>query len=221
MMRKTLVAIVAITSLVVGGPLSAQQGADGYLSTLGGWKFGGAVNTREGELSVAAAWSYSMELEFRMRSDGTGVLSVDYQPSTLRIKTIGEGTTELFDIDVWYFQVGGHYEIIDRGPVVPYGIGLLGAAWSNPKGGSRATSEWALAGTFGGGARIPMGASGKVSLRLEGRINITIPWAGGSLYCGGGGCYTSVGGTVGPVQGGVMAGLAFAVGGGGAGRGRR
>ena len=151
MVKKTLVAIMGIASLAVGGPVSAQQSAGGYLSPMAGWKFGGAVNTREGELNIAAAWSYSMELEFRMRSDGTGVLSVDYQPSTLRLKTIGEGSTELFDIDVWYFQVGGHYEVIDRGPVVPYGIGLIGAAWSNPKDGSSGTSEWALAGTFGGG----------------------------------------------------------------------
>ena len=220
-MKKTLLAIVVISGLVVGSPVSAQQGTGGYLSALGGWKFGGVMNTREGELSVAAAWNYSMELEFRVRPDGTAVISVDYQPSTLRLKTIGVGTTELFDIDVWYFQAGGHYEIIDRGPVVPYGLGLLGAAWFNPGGGSRAESEWALAGTFGGGARIPLGASGKVNLRLEGRINITIPWWGGSLYCGGGGCYSSVGGTVGPVQAGVLAGLAFAIGGGGGGRARR
>ena len=54
-----------------------------------------------------------------------------------------------------------------------------------------------------------MNASGEVSLRLEGRVNLTIPWGGGSLCCGGGGCYSSLGGTIGPVQGGFLAGLAL------------
>ena len=86
--------LVVAGSILATLPLavSAQQAASGYLSPLAGWKFGGSVNTREGELNLAAAWNYSMELEFRLRSDGTGVLSVDYQPTTLRLKTIGVGS---------------------------------------------------------------------------------------------------------------------------------
>ncbi len=210
-MKRLFWMLVGLTALTIATPVSAQQGAGGYFSTLSGWKFGGALQTREGELSPAAAWNYGAELEFRVRKDGTAVFSVEYQPTILRLKEFGSINQELFDLDVWYFQGGGHYEIIDRGPVTPYGLGLLGVAWFNPDS-PRTDSEWALAGTFGGGVRIPFG-EGKVNLRLEGRINLTIPWASTSLYCGGGGCYGGIGGTVGPVQGGFLAGLSFAFGG--------
>ena len=65
MVNRTLVAIVATSILAVGSPVSAQQGPGGYLSPMAGWKFGGTIHTREGDLSVAPAWNYSIEMEFR------------------------------------------------------------------------------------------------------------------------------------------------------------
>jgi len=196
--------------LVLASPAHGQRAA---LTASGGWKFGGSTRVQVGELNSAASEHYGLELAVRVRRDASGILLVDYQPTKLRLES-GGLNSELFDLDVWYVMLGGQVELIDRGPVVPFAIGTLGIAWFNPTGASAADrgSDTSFAGMFGGGARVPLGQSGKVSLRLEGRMYLTIPWGGASLYCGGGGCYGGIGGTIGPVQGTAMAGLRFALG---------
>ena len=210
-MKKLLFGLVALT-LMAPVSLEAQRTA---LSLSSGWKFGGTMGVNLGDLNLAAAVPYSAQLAFRVRSDASTILMVEYQPTTLRLEPFGGGVNqELFEMDVWYFMVGGEMEIIDRGPVVPFAIGTLGVAWFNPTGGSADRgSETMFAGTFGGGARVPLGQSNRVSLRLEGRLNLTIPFGGASVYCGSGsGCYTGFGGTIGPVQGALYGGLRFALG---------
>lgn len=209
-MKKLFLALVAFALMAPFG-LDAQRTA---LSLSSGWKFGGTMTVREGDLNVAAAVPFSAELAFRVRDDASGFLLVEYQPTVLRLKTFGTGLNpELFDMDVWYFMVGGESEIIDRGPVVPFAIGAIGVAWFNPTSGSaNRASEEMFAATFGGGVRVPLGQSDRVSLRVEGRINLTIPWGSASIYCGGGGCYTGFGGTVGPVQAAIYGGLRIALG---------
>ena len=208
-MRRLFLAVLA-ASLMVPVGAEAQKTA---LSLSSGWKFGGTMGVREGDLNLAASVPYSAELAFRVRDNALGILLVEYQPTILRLDALGVNA-ELFNLDAWYFMVGGETEIIDRGPVVPFAIGTIGLAWFNPTEGSgNRGSETMFAGTFGGGARIPLGQSGRVSLRLEGRLNLTVPWGGASVYCSGGsGCYTGFGGTVGPVQGAVYGGLRFALG---------
>jgi len=206
--------ILGLAMLTMGLPTGAEA-QNAALSLSSGWKFGGTMSVQQGELNAAAAVPFSAELAFRVRDDAMGILMVEYQPTTLRLRPFGGGVNaELFDFDVWYFQVGGQPEIIDRGPVIPFAIGTLGVAWFNPTDGSgNRGSETMFAGTFGGGARMPLGQGGRVSLRLEARVNLTIPWGGASIYCsGGGGCYTGFGGTVGPVQGALLGGLRIALG---------
>ncbi len=201
-------------TLAVMAPVSleAQQTA---LSLSSGWKFGGTMGVREGDLNVAASVPFAAELAFRVRRDASAILTVEYQPTVLRLQPPGSGINQqLFDMDVWYFMIGGEVESTGRGPVVPFAIGTLGVAWFDPTSGSgNRASETMFAGTFGGGARVPLGQSDRVTLRLEARMNLTIPYGSASVYCsGGGGCYTGFGGTVGPVQAAVYGGLRFALG---------
>lgn len=209
-MRKLFFGFFALAIALPTG-LVAQQTA---LSLSSGWKFGGTMGVREGDLNVAAAVPFSAGLAFRVRADAAAILVVEYQPTTLRLKPFGGGINQqLFDMNVWYFMIGGETEIIDRGPVVPFAIGMLGVAWFDPAGGAGdRASETMFAATFGGGVRVPLGQSDRVSLRLEARMNLTIPWGAASIYCGGGGCYTGFGGTIGPVQGALYGGLRFALG---------
>ena len=200
-------------TLAVMAPVSlgAQQTA---LSLSSGWKFGGSMGVREGDLNVAASVPFAAELAFRVRRDASAILTVEYQLTILRLRPPGSGINQqLFDVDVWYFMVGGEVESVGR-PVVPFAIVTMGVAWFDPTSGSaNRASETMFAGTFGGGARVPLGQSDRVTLRLEARMNLTIPYGSASIYCsGGGGCYTGFGGTVGPVQAAVYGGLRFALG---------
>jgi hypothetical protein len=209
-MRKLVTALLALT--LAAPALVEGQAA---LSLSSGWKFGGRMAVQQGDLNTAAAVPFAAELSFPAHANASGILLVEYQPTTLRLDSNRTGfNEEVSDIDVWYFMIGGSPEITDRGPVVPFAIAALGIAWFNPTGGNPSrSSETLFAGTFGGGARVPLGQSDRVSLRLEGRMNLTIPFAGASIYCGGGGgCYGGFGGYVGPVQGSLLAGLRFALG---------
>lgn len=210
-MKKILFAIAAVAALVAPASVSAQPAA---LSAWGGWKFGGSMNVREGSIRVPASEHFGGELAFRIRRDAMGVLMVDYQSSTLRLDRFGGPNEDVFDMDVWYFMAGGQYEILDRGPVVPFGMFNLGVSWFNPTG-ARAVgygSETMFATNFGGGVRVPFGREQRVSLRLEGKMHLNIPWGGAGIWCGAGGCTGTFGGYVGPVQGSVSAGLRFALG---------
>jgi hypothetical protein len=197
------------------GP-EAVRAQPAALSLWSGWTFGGSLNVREGRLNSAASVSFGGELAFRVRRDGLANLYVSYQPSKLRIDQYGEPNRELYDMDIWYFMGGGTAELLDRGPAVPYGTFMIGAAWFNPGGTAaeqaKVGSEWMFASVFGGGVRIPVGQDDRVQIRLDGRVNLTIPYGGVGMWCGSGGCSGSFGGTVGPVQGTVSAGLRLALG---------
>ena len=128
---------------------------------------------------------------------------LDYQPTTLRLKESGEATSDLFDLNVWYLQVGGTYEALGRtadGPR-PFALGTLGMSLFDPGSGDPDhDSEYGFAGIFGGGVKIPL-ASGRMGLRLQARVLINALFNGsGSLWCGPGGCYAGAGGSFGPVQ---------------------
>ncbi len=206
-------ALVAGSTFLAPTVVEAQPAA---LSLWTGWTFGGSMNAREGTLNAAASTQFGGELAFRVRRDGLGVLYVDYQPSTLRIDTFGEGNRELYDMDIWYFMGGGQVELLDRGPAVPYGTFLMGVAWFNPKGttadAANVGSETMFATIFGGGVRIPLGNDDRVQIKLDGKMKLTIPYGGVGMWCGSGGCSGSFGGTVGPVQGTFTAGLRLALG---------
>ena len=211
--RVLLVVALAVAPLLSPASAQAQNAA---LSLFGGWTFGGSMTVREGTLNSAASTSFGGELAFRVRRDGLAQLYVSYQPSTLRIDRYGEPNRELYDMDIWYFMGGGTGEILGRGPAVPYGTFMIGAAWFNP-GGTAAEqaqvgSEWMFASIFGGGVRIPLGSDDRVQIRLDGKVKLTIPYGGVGMWCGSGGCSGSFGGTVGPVQGTMTAGLRLALG---------
>ena len=210
-MRKTLFAMAALAALALPSAAAAQPAA---MSVWGGWKFGGSMSVREGTIRVPAQEHFGGELAFRVRSDAMGLLMVDYQRSTLRLERFGGANEDLFDMDVWYFMAGGQYEIIDRGPVVPYGLFTLGVSWFNPTGATAIDygSETMFSTIFGGGVRVPIGQEQRIALRLEGKMYLNIPWGGAGIWCSAGGCAGTFGGYVGPVQGSVTAGLRFALG---------
>ncbi len=170
-------------------------------SPYSGYRLGGSLTVRDGDLKLANAPFFGAQLDFRMRPDATGALLVDYQPTTLRLKEYGGPTEDLFDIGVWYFQGGGTLEVMNQSPAVPFVLGTMGLSWFDPGSNSvNADSEWGFSGIIGVGVKIPF-PSGRMALRLQSRLLMTSLFGGGSLWCGTGtGCYVGVSGFIAPVQ---------------------
>ena len=94
---------------------------------------------------------------------------------------------------------------VRKGKVMPFGMFTLGGTRIVPEWTGAASDDvWKFSIIFGLGAKIYINE--KIGLRVQGRM----PWmfvdGGAYMGCGGGGCYTSFGGS-GLVQGDVSGGL--------------
>jgi hypothetical protein len=99
---------------------------------------------------------------------------------------------------------GGTYEWGD-GKARPFVSGTIGLALVSPQT-SGYDSELFLAGTLGGGVKVPL--SPRVGLRFEGRGAAMFALGGAAGICGGGGCLLGFTG-VGIVELELLAGLSF------------
>jgi hypothetical protein len=186
--------------LVVTIP-SAGSAQGTTLTPYSGYRLGGSLTIREGDLKLDSSPFFGAQLDFRVRADATGAIIVDYQPTTLRLKEFNEPLQELFDMNVWYFQAGGTLEVQNQADAIPFFVGSLGMSWFDPGAGSQsAGSEYALSGVFGAGAKIPLGDGG-MGLRLQARVLLNSIYGGASVWCGSAsGCWIGTGGYLGPVQ---------------------
>ncbi len=204
-------AALAMAAVLFGLP-TPSAGQKISFTPYSGYRLGGSLSIQEGDLKLDNAPFYGGQLDFRVRRDATVAVIVDYQPTKLGLKEFGEPTQDLFDINVWYFQAGGTYEVIGRsasGPR-PFAVGTLGMSMFDPgSSGQGNESEYGFAGMFGGGVKIPIG-SGGMGLRLQARILLNnMLNGGGSLWCGPGGCYAGSVGPIGPIQFDFGGGLTF------------
>ncbi len=200
--------LVVLFLLILGPSLATAQSPS--LTPYGGYRLGGSLGIREGDLKLDESPFFGVQLDARARPDATGSLIVDYQPTTLRLKESGSPAEQLFDINVWYFQVGGLVEFPQGQGAVPFMVASLGMSWFDPTDGSQnAESEYGFAGTLGIGTKIPF-PSGGTALRLQARVLANIINGRSDLWCGGGrGCYVGIGGPIGPVQFDFGGGLTF------------
>ena len=205
----SLASLLAVVATVCAIP-SAAAGQNVSLTPYSGYRLGGSLTVREGDLKLADSPFYGGQLDFRVRPDATATLLVDYQPTTLRLQEFGSSTEDLFDLGVWYFQAGGTLEAMSNSQAVPFVIGTLGMSWFDPGSDSgNAGSEYGFAGIFGGGVKVPL-QSGRMGLRLQARVLLNSIYGGSSFWCGtGGGCYVGTGGYLGPVQFDFGGGLTF------------
>ena len=208
--KAPLLATLSAAVLTMCAIPSTALGQNVSITPYSGYRFGGSLTVRQGELQLADAPFFGGQLDFRMRTGATGSLLVDYQPTSLRLKEFGASTTDLFDIGVWYFQAGGTLETNTRSQAVPFVIGTLGMSMFDPGSNSdNASSEYGFSGIFGGGVKVPL-QSGRMGLRLQARVLLNSLQGGSSFWCGtGGGCYVGTGGYLGPVQFDVGGGLTF------------
>lgn len=204
------IVILALVFTQVNETVSAQgAGSKLEISPYMGYVVGGKIRVSTGDLKVVDSPNYGIFVEVPVRRGVNAEFYYSYQPTSMNFWSLRDGTTEkLFDMDIHYFMIGGHYEYPTISNVVWFASAALGASLFSPKN-SIYTDEWRFSVNLGGGAKIFF--SERVGLRLQALLNIPIQWGGGGFYFGGGGSGISVGGGTSFVQGNFLAGLVFRI----------
>ena len=208
--RAPRVSLVLLLGMSLPGSLiQAQQSTTSSgkidLTFLGGYQFGGGVGTGVGDLHLDGNVHYGGILGFRVRPDGLVELSYNYMGSTMSLTDrLSEPDTTLGDISTHQIQIGGMVEKLG-GRVLPFGMGHLGVTIFSPTGGAN-DSETRFSAALGGGVKIPT-SSGRMGLRLQGRVWFAIFGSDSGFWCSlPGACAVTVTGTA-LVQGELSAGV--------------
>lgn len=144
-----------------------------------------------GSVDVKDAAHYGGTLDAYVQHGKAVRLMYQRQDSKLTFQPRGLPKTELADVAVEYFQLGG-LAGTPKGTVLPYGMFTLGAtrlSYSNID----ADDNWRFSMILGFGVKKYMGQ--KLGLQVEGQIPYTWIDASGSVACGSFGCVSTVGGT--------------------------
>jgi len=177
------------------------------ISVFGGWQFGGnwnaVVGTAPGKLDIKDDVNYGMSFAVRAHPGVLAEFLYIRQPTTLDFQPAVGTKTELFPVQVAYYQLGGMYEI-PSGRVRPFGSLSAGITYFNPKQ-SGVPGEVRFSMAAGVGVRAFIAER----IGVRGQFHLLIPIQWGSVYCGPYGCGSSAGTAVvqGQVSGGLVVGL--------------
>lgn len=199
-MRRRLFWLPVVFAFVVAVP--SMAGAIG-LTGMGGYQFGGKVNTSGGELDFKDNWmgALSLEIPLNFKPGSNLYLYWSDQPTEIRLNTPA-GRQTLSDASLMYFQGGALYDIPSSNPQLnPFTMLTLGATYINP---TNSTLESVTKFSFMFGAGFKYWASPKIALRMQFNLHMTLITS--SAWFGTGG--VSVGGS-GFFQGTALAGLTF------------
>lgn len=203
---KSGMGIVLAALLVVGAPALAQAIV---ISGMGGYQFGGQIETSSGDLQLKDNVAFALELEIPLKfKTGTSLaLMWDMQPTELELDA-SAGKVPLGDLTAHYFQGGVMYNLkTDNPDLVPFTQVTLGATYLVPSQGDSKTKF-----SFAFGAGLKYAVNPKIAIRLQGELFATMlssdVWAG----VGTGGANLSIGGQA-LLQGAVMGGVTLSLGG--------
>ena len=114
-------------------------------------------------------------------------------PSKIQGTSVETGAkTDVFDINLYYFQVGLQYEIVEYGvaaedvKIRPFVYGGLGSTWMDPSGDRKSNARFNAAGAVGFKYMI----TELIGLRLQGRYIWTYMKASNDYWCTGDGTGT-------------------------------
>lgn len=172
-----------------------------------GYQFGGHLAVRNGELQLDDTENYGVSLDVYHSPITTMQFLYIYQDTSLQLKNYFTGmTTELFDLTVEYFHLGGTRVLNKGGGTTSFVSGSLGATHFSPSE-SGYSDETLFSMSFGMGVIKEIRKN--ISLRIQGRLLMPIQTAGGGVFCGGGGCSAHVSGGTSIMQGDITAGIQF------------
>jgi hypothetical protein len=177
------------------------------IAVFGGWQFGGnwdaVVGTTPGQLDIADDVNYGMSFAMRARPGVLAEFLYIRQPTTLYFNPAVGAKSELFPIQIAYYQLGGMYEI-PKGRIRPFGSLSAGITYFNPKQ-SGVPGEVRFSMAAGVGVRAFL----TERIGVRGQFHMLIPIQWGSVYCGPYGCGTNAGSAIvqGQVSGGLVVGI--------------
>jgi hypothetical protein len=181
-----------LTALAMLSAISAPSAlrAEVELTPSVGGIAGGAVSTRQGDLTLEPGFALGLNVAWRVRHDGLIEIAYARQDTTIELES-----NPLFDATLDYLQAGGVWEIKDVGRTRPF-IGLaFGAARVEPGVGGF-DAEWLFSAGLYGGAKHWLGD--RLGLRFEGRGLLHATGSGGGFFCsstgGGAGCAVNLNG---------------------------
>ena len=144
-----------------------------------GFRFGGILDTAEGEVNITNTPSLTTTLSIRARQDAFIEFTYSYQPAELEVEDLSGPSLSVFDLDVHYIQFGGIVQWnYDAGS--PF-VGLtLGVSVFDPEPEGFSTETQFAGCLFAGGKRM---LSSRIGLRGEARLWATFFPDNGTLFC--------------------------------------
>ena len=204
MLRKIAALTVIAIALASGGASAQVNGV--MVTPFYGYQWGGTLKGWDAEARLNSAANFGIAIDIPVHQRDTYVeLIYSRQVTDLVYREYGTGepATEIFDIAVEYYQVGGLYTVPKDGPK-PFGTMSLGATRFAPQG-TIYGSEWLFSGALGIGVIVPV--TERIGLRTHARLLLPFMYTGGGFWCGTGGCSIGVSGGSAIAQGDVVIGL--------------
>ena len=192
-----LSAIVANAALCNADLAAAQdESFNVEITPFAAYRLGGQFDDSDSDAEFELRDSDTQGIILNIRANPTGQWELLYARQDTKVNTQGLFVSEpVFDIGVEYFHLGGTY-LFEGDNVRPFIAMTLGVSYFDPQP-AEFSSESFFSASFGGG--IHLNASGRIGVRLEGRVFTTFLENGSNIFCssvgGAGGCLIEVSGT--------------------------
>ena len=199
-MRRTLktsrVSLVLFLGVVSVAPVNAEDASTpptkfsigAFIGYRGGGQ--GTDSNTGAHYQLAPAQTYGVVADFRVSPDTE--VEVLWSQQNTRVQQTSPVNTQLFDVNVGYYQIGGTYLFANDG-VQPFMVATLGATYFSPQQpGYQNETKFSFG--IGGGVKVPVGRH--FGLRLEARAYGTVLDNNSSAVCTNGSCLIHVSGNL-------------------------
>jgi hypothetical protein len=144
-----------------------------------GFRFGGILDTEEGEADITNTVGLTTTLAVRAREDAFFEFTYSFQPASLEVEDVTGPALTAFDLGVHYIQLGGIIEWPHEAYTPFFGL-TAGVVVFDPEP-EGFTTETRFAGSLFGGVKRML--TPRVGLRGEGRIWMTYFPEDLNLFC--------------------------------------
>jgi len=179
------------------------------ITPMGGFNFGGTLNTVRGELKIRNNAEWGLMASYRLNKIANIELSYTGIQTNIEHE-VSRGLDEDYgDFMISYFMIGSTKELKPDEKLRPFGNLSFGGVWFDPQS-NLYDDEFMFA--FSAGVGIKYFLSDRVGIRLQTRLLSPIWGAGVGISCGtGGGCGAGVSSTSLFLSGDVSGGLIIAI----------
>ncbi len=188
--------------------ISSISFAQVELTGMGGFNFGGSLNTTQGQLKLRNDADWMAGLSYRLNDVVSVEISYTGMQTTMDHELRNAPDESLGRTDVSYFFIGTVKELNYGEAFRPFGTLSLGGAWYNSVDNLHDDFS---AFAFSAGLGFKYFFSDRIGIRIQSRLLAPLWGAGIGISCGGGGCGTSVGSSSLFVSGDVTGGLIIAL----------